>query len=139
MRFDRKGLELLGASLYLCEGTKMRLLESGRKIYAIEFTNNDARVISVFLEFLRKIIRPEEERLKAQLFIYPDLNESGVMNYWERVTNIPKYRFNKSIVLQGNGLKGRHSKFGTIKLRYPHKEHFLLLQSIIDKVFGGVA
>ncbi len=138
MKFGVKELKLLGASLYLCEGTKLRTLGNGRKIYSIEFTNNDPRTIQIFLKFLRKIIKPVESRVKVQLFIYPDLDEVFVAKYWQKVTKIPKSRFNKTICLKGNNSKGRHSPFGTVKLRYAHKEHFLVLQSIIDEVFGGV-
>ncbi|HOX96413.1 MAG TPA: hypothetical protein PLI45_03455 [Candidatus Woesebacteria bacterium] len=130
-------LKLLGASLYLCEGTKARKYDSGRKYYAIEMTNTDPRIIRIFMSFLREIIDCVENRVKAEMFIYPDLNEERVIAYWSNITRIPKSRFNKSIVLNGK-TKFKTSPFGTIKIRYTHKEHFLRLQGIIDKVFGGV-
>ena len=65
-------LKLVGASLYLGEGTKLRKTNKGY-IYAIEITNTDSRIIVMFLKFLRRIIKPVEEKVKAQLFIY-DIN-----------------------------------------------------------------
>lgn len=133
----RNNLKLLGASLYLCEGTKSREYSNGRKCFAIEMTNTDPRIIKIFMNFLREIIKSVEYRVKAELFIYPDLDECEVKNYWSNITGISKDRFNKTIVLKSK-TRFKTSPFGTIKIRYTHKEHFLRLQGIIDKVFGGV-
>ena len=138
MTFTDSELLLIGAALYTCEGTKPREVRDHQKIYSIEFTNTDPKVIHLFLIFLRKIINPIEERIKAELFIYPDLNENSLTEYWSQITHIPKSRFNKAIILKGSGSKFKHNPLGTIKIRYHHKEHFLKLQGIIDKVFGGV-
>lgn len=132
-------LKILGASLYISEGTRLREYENGRKIYSIEFTNKDPRVVGAFMTFFRKIIGPIEERVKAELFIYPDLDESTLVSYWSVVTGIEKSRFNKTIVLKAKMSRFKHNPLGTIKIRYAHKEHFLKLQDIIDKVFGSVA
>lgn len=35
-------LQLLGAALYLCEGTKVRVDNRGWKHYDLEFTNKDS-------------------------------------------------------------------------------------------------
>ena len=132
-------LKILGASLYICEGTRLREYENGRKIYSIEFTNTNPRVIYAFMNFFRKIIVPVDSRVKAQLFIYPDLDAEDTLKYWSGVTGIDKARFNKTIVLAAKISRFKHNPLGTIKIRYAHKEHFLKLQDIIDKVFGGVA
>lgn len=138
MTFTDGELLLIGAALYTCEGTKPREVRNHQKIYSVEFTNTDPKVISLFLTFLRKIINPVEDRIKAELFIYPDLNENILIEYWSKITCIPRARLNKSIVLKGSGSKFKHNPLGTIKIRYHHKEHFTKLQGIIDKVFGGV-
>ncbi len=130
-------LKLVGASLYLGEGTKLRKTNKGY-IYAIEITNTDSRIIVMFLKFLRRIIKPVEEKVKAQLFIYDINNESYLVQYWSNVTNIPVDRFQKTIILTPRSKRFKPSKFGIMKIRYNHKEHFLKLQGIIDNVFGGV-
>lgn len=75
MSLSSDDIKLLGASMYLCEGTKLRIDNRGWKQYVIEFTNKDPRAISLFLKYLREVIKAEEERVKLQIFIYEDHNE----------------------------------------------------------------
>lgn len=74
MSLTDKSLRLIGASLYWGEGTKSRKLKRGGKIYALEFTNVEANMIVMFLLFLRRVIKAEESRIRAQVFLYPDNN-----------------------------------------------------------------
>lgn len=136
MKISRKDLILLGAALYVSEGTRARIYKNGKKIFSIEFTNKDPRLIKVFLRFLREIIKAYEERIKAELFIYPEHDEETLVNYWTEVTSIPKERFNKTIRLKQKNIKYIPNPLGTLKIRYHHKEHFHQLQSIIDRVFN---
>lgn len=110
MEFCIHDLELIGAALYLGEGTKMRKTNKGY-IYAIEFTNTDARMIVMFLKFLRKVIHPVEERIKAQLFIYDDIDKDSTLNYWSRITDIPFDRFQKTMVFGSKNGRFKPSKF----------------------------
>lgn len=135
MDFSKRELNILGASLYVCEGSKLRVDNNGKKTYSMEFTNNDPRLIKAFLKFLRTNIKVEENRIKAQLFIYPDHNEQEIVNFWSRISQIPKSRFNKVIHLIQRSGRFKPSIYGTFKVRYHHKEHFLILKGIIDKVF----
>lgn len=141
MSISAHDLSLLGASLYLCEGTKERSLKRGGKIFAVEFTNTDPRVVKIFLRFLREIIGADESRIKAELFSYPDLNERELKKFWSKVTKIPSNRFQKTIIFKQKTSLFKPSPFGTVKIRYSHKEHFLKIQDIISQVFGsgGVA
>ena len=141
MTFSNKDLALIGSSLYVCEGTRARNTKrpNGQKqrIFAIEFTNMDPRVIRLFLKFLRKIIQADEKRIKAELFIYPDHNELKLKEFWTKCTEIPLSRFNQTIKLKQKNIKFKPNPLGTLKIRYSHKEHFLKMQGIIEKVFGS--
>ncbi len=137
MEYSIHDLKLLGAALYLDEGTKARKTRYG-KIYSIEFTNTDPRMIEIFMLFLRKVIKPIEEKVKAQLFIYPDHCEVTLKSFWSEKLNIPLGRFQKSIFLKQSSGRFKPSLYGIMKVRYNNKVHFLELQGIIDKVFGGV-
>lgn len=137
MKLSKNELEILGASLYICEGAKFRIDNRGWKHYEIDFTNNNPHVVILFLKFIRESIHAPEDKIKAQLFIYPDHNEKETLNFWINQTQIPLSRFNKVMYLtQGSG-RFKPSKYGTIKIRYHHKENFLKIQGIIDKVFSG--
>ena len=65
MRVSAHELSLIGAALYLCEGTKERLLKKGGKIFAVEFTNTDPRAIKMFLRFLTKIVCSDLDKIKT--------------------------------------------------------------------------
>lgn len=135
MSISARELRLVGASLYLCEGTKERTLKRGGKIFSVEFTNTDPRVIKMFLKFLREIVKADEARIKAELFSYEDLNEDKLKNFWSKVTKIPPNRFQKTITFKQKTSLFRPSPFGTLKIRYSHKEHFLEIQKIIKEIF----
>lgn len=132
---------ILGAALYACEGTKFRIDNRGGKHYEVDFTNNNPKLISLFLKFLRVSIKAPEDKIKAQLFVYPDHDEDEVLRFWSKTTDIPLNRFNKVIHLTQKSGRFKPAQYGTLKIRYHHKENFITIQGIISQVFkwGGVA
>ncbi len=132
-----KDLRLVGAILYLCEGTKLRKDPRYKStyIYAIEFTNSDPRLVSLFRRFMVGELNISPETIKAQLFIYPDLDPKKVVREWSRRVNIPASQFQKIIILKAKISKFKPNPLGTLKIRYSSKEKFLKLQSIIDRVW----
>lgn len=134
----KRDLKYIGAALYWGEGTKERELKRGGKIYAVEFTNVNVKMICIFLKFLREVVRAEEDRIKAQVFLYPDHVTEVVLDYWSKCTKIPRNRFQKVILLKQGSGKYKPSMYGIMKIRYSHKEHFLKIRGIIDEIAGGV-
>lgn len=136
---NKKELTIAGAMLYACEGTKARKDFRGenRFIYSIELTNSDPRIISLFTIFLKKILNIDWSRARGQLFIYPDLIETELVQYWSNVSSIPISQFQKTIVLKAKLGKFKANPLGTFKIRYSCKKDFLRLQEIIDKVWRG--
>ena len=136
MKLSKRELLILGAGIYACEGAKFRVDNNGKKHYDVDFTNNDPKLISLFLRFIRECIHAPEERIKAQLFIYPDHNEAEVINFWSNITKIPQSRFTKVMHMVQRSGRFKPSKYGTLKVRYFHKENFLAIQGIITKVLN---
>jgi len=136
---DKQKLLLLGTSLYLCEGTKLRTDNRGWKHYDLEFTNKDPRTIRIFLRFLREVIEAEENRIKIQIFLYPDHSEEELLSYWSKICSIPRSRFHKVIRLKQKNVKYIPNPLGVAKIRYSHKEHFLEVDKLINEIFGEVA
>ena len=130
---NNKELTILGASLYVCEGTKVRRDYRGenRYIYSIELTNSDPNIIKSFSLFLRKIIKPDWKRVRGQLFLYPDLNEEKLKLVWSKASGVPLIQFQKSICLKQKISKFKPNPLGTFKIRYACKEDFLKLQNMI--------
>ena len=87
-----KGLKIAGIMLYWAEGAKA----SGK----IDLANSDPKMIQLFLEFLRKICRVEESRLRARLYCFANQNPDDLKKYWSRTTKIPLTQFSKSYVRQ---------------------------------------
>ncbi len=134
---NKEKLSILGASLYVCEGTKARR-DYRRKngyIYSIELTNSDPLVIKCFSKFLKKIIKADWSRVRGQLFLYPDLEEEKIKKIWSKGSEIPLNQFQKSIYLKQKRGKFKHNPLGTFKIRYTCKEDFIKLQKIIEKVW----
>lgn len=138
-KFNNKQLRIVGAILYSCEGTRLRR-DKRRKneIYhwVIEFTNSNPKLIKLFVKFLKKIIKIEKSRLKAQLFIYNDLNRIKLEKHWSSISGIPLKNFNKTIILTAKNVKYKPNPNGTLKVRYHSKEAFKELEYIINDVVG---
>ncbi|MEX0934985.1 MAG: hypothetical protein WDZ70_01510 [Candidatus Paceibacterota bacterium] len=133
----KEQLAQAGALLYVCEGAKLRKDPRYKNtyIYAIDFTNSNPRVIALFMRFVREVLELEEERVKGQLFIYPDHNEGELVEYWSNVSKIPKVRFQKVIKLKQKNSRYSPNKLGTFKVRYTGKEKFLKMQEIIEQTW----
>jgi hypothetical protein len=134
--FTNKELSIIGAILYSCEGTKLRR-DKRRKnnVYhwVIEFTNCDLHLVKLFVEFLHRIIKIDESRLKGQLFIYDDLEKDLLEKKWSAITLIPLGNFNKTIMLKSKNERYKPNPNGTFKIRYHSKEAFKKLDSLIRK------
>ncbi|MDO8524694.1 MAG: hypothetical protein Q7R99_03625 [bacterium] len=136
----KKELKIIGAMLYVCEGTKARRDSRTKNGYirSIELTNSDPRIVQVFSIFLQKEIKADWSRVRGQLFIYPDLNEKELVKYWSKISNIPVIQFQKTIVLHAKMGRFKPNPLGTFKLRYSCKSDFLKLQTIIEEVWEDV-
>lgn len=134
---NRKLLETAGCMIYACEGTKLRRDFRGKNtyIYAVEVTNSTPEVISVFARFLREIIEVDKTKLRGQLFIYEEMDEECIKEFWSNVSGIPLGQFQKTIIFATKISKFKPSKYGTFKLRYSSKRDFLDIQERIAKVW----
>ena len=132
----KNNLKIIGAMLYVCEGTKARLdRRYNRLLYSIELTNSDPKIIKIFRLFLDDIIKIDKKRIHGQLFFYPDLNENKLINFWSKVSSIPRSQFNQSICLKQKNGKFKANPLGTFKIRYSCKNDFLKIQKMIDDVW----
>ncbi|MFH1255176.1 MAG: hypothetical protein V1667_01760 [bacterium] len=133
---NKKDLKIIGAMLYVCEGTKARIdRRYNRLLYSVELTNSDPKIIKIFRLFLDNIIKIDKNRIRGQLFFYPDLNEKRLINFWSKISSIPFSQFNKSICLKAKNGKFKANPLGTFKIRYSCKKDFLKIQKMIDDVW----
>jgi len=124
--------QIAGLLLWWTEGTKLRKAKQWKNTwyYAVEITNTDPKIIRLFLDFLRKDIKIEESKLKLQLQIHEGDNQNQLEEFWSKVTKIPKYRFQKTIIRPVGNKTGKTK--GTCKTRYSNKETFKKLAKMLD-------
>ena len=119
-------LFIAGIMTYWGEGDKV----SKRGFRA---TNSDPLIMKIFLKFLRKISGDDEERIRAWILIYPDLNAEVCENYWSKQLGLSRENFTKSIMIKGRH-KTRRVSNGICTLSYSSrflKEKMLIWISLL--------
>lgn len=126
--------------MYVCEGTKARKDHRTKNNYicSVELTNSDSKIITAFSMFLREILGVDWTRVKGQLFIYPDLEEKKLKNFWSKASKIPVDQFQKSIILKLKEGKFKANPYGTFKIRYSCKKDFVRLNGMIEEMWKDV-
>lgn len=93
-------LEIMGASLYWTEGRKARVDKRGWKQFRVCFTNTNPEIITAFLKFLRKI-GAKENKIKILIHLYPEHDIEKEINFWSKITKVPKNQFWKPCFQKG--------------------------------------
>jgi len=125
-------LLLIGATLYWAEGWKR---ETQGKPHGICFANSDPGMVRLFLRFLREIIQVPEEKLRVNIHVHPNINERTAINFWTKVTGIPRERFHiaHQISRASKGKRPRNSlPYGTLKLDVSGRQKFQQIKGWID-------
>lgn len=82
--------KLICGVLYLCEGAKY---PASRYLY---FGNSDPKIISFFVNALRKYYAIDENKLRFDIMYRYDQNYQELRTYWSRITSIPETKCLKS-------------------------------------------
>jgi len=129
-----KSIELIGASIYWCEGSKFRIRKgkSNQKIYEVIVTNSNPNIIRIFLKFLRTL-RIDEKRVRLQLHLYPEHNIRKEKLFWSKITGMPLTQFHKIQMKRGKG-KNKKSVHGICQLRYASKDTYLKIENMINQI-----
>ncbi len=80
-----KDLLLTGLMLYWAEGSKSAKGST-------QLANLDPRMLQLFVEFLRKICRVHEERLRLYVRVYKDFSKEKAKKYWVKKLKISPSR-----------------------------------------------
>lgn len=122
-------LKIAGTMLYWAEGGK-----SLGRYGLVDLANSDAEMIRIFLQFLRKICRIEERKLRVQLYCYSNQDIEKIKKYWYKVTSIPKDQFIKPYIRQDFRIdKQNKMQYGLIHLRYGDKKLLLQIEDWIKE------
>ncbi|MSU56353.1 MAG: hypothetical protein EXS51_03545 [Candidatus Taylorbacteria bacterium] len=131
-----RSLKVIGAMLYWCEGFKGNEKSTNS---TVDLANSDPKMISLFLNFLRRIYRIDEKRLRVLLYCYSDQNIPKLKAFWSGTTGIPLSQFSKPYVRHDFRIDGRKMKHGMVHVRYSDKKLLIELKNLIDSVCGKYA
>jgi len=116
-----RGLIIAGAMLYYGEGAK-----TGQ---TVDLANSNPEILRLFLKFLRKICRVNEDRLRFYLYCFSDQNAIQLINFWSRELNVNKVNFTKPYIRKANNNLSRRMPYGVLHIRYSDVR---LLNKILD-------
>lgn len=104
----------LGVALYIGEGSK--------KNHDVRLANSDSRIIRVFLRFLRETCGVQENKIKAWLNIFDDVDLEKALTFWMQETGLPESQFDKPVVRPSRGGSYTNkSEFGTLTIYVSNK------------------
>lgn len=107
-------LFITGLSLYWGEGDKN--FQNGQ----VRMSNVDAKLLAAFRVFLEQICHVSQEKIKAYILLYPDLNEESSLQFWSESIGIEKGKFFKSSRVVGKHKKNRLS-YGVCSIQVSDK------------------
>jgi len=86
---SRRELLLIGTALYWAEGYK-------KARWSLQFSNSDPTMIRLMMQFFKKVCNIPKEKIRALVQIHPNVTSKRAVNYWSRISEIPKTQFAKS-------------------------------------------
>jgi hypothetical protein len=130
---SEKELLLIGSALYWGEGSKSERTTST----PLDFSNSDPKMVSVYMKFIRKILKIPEEKIRAGIHLYPSTNVEEARRFWSRITNLPVDRF--FIVNQvSTASKGKRPKnilpHGTVAIKISNRLQFNKVKGMIHGI-----
>lgn len=135
-RISNRELMLLGAAIYWGEGQK-RFNDHGGKYPYICFANSDPYMVSIFLKFIKKILKISSDNMYAVAMIYPGCSSDDAVKYWHDLTKIPLEKFHFYVALS-RASQGKRPKnllpYGTFQLRVHSRQEFFKIRGLIDGI-----
>lgn len=98
-------LEIIGLILWVTEGDKTQF----------SLSNGNPNIIKKYLEFLRKICKIREEKIKAVIYCHNTIPYEECLRYWSKITGVPPERFTKPFIKVDKGGKRKYP-FGILRI-----------------------
>lgn len=135
---SKRELLLVGASLYWGEGSKSEK-STGTPL---DFSNSDPYMVSVYMKFLREILKVSDEKIRAGIHLYPTTSINKARKFWATITNLPIDRF--FIVTQISRASKDRRPFnilphGTIAIKVSSRLQFHKVKGMIRGIINGLA
>lgn len=135
-KLNNRELTILGAALYWGEGYKN--FNQKRFIYPyVCLGNSDPKMIVTFIYFLEKVLGITKDRIRAPIFIYPGMIPEVAINYWQKLTKIPRENFRCQMAMS-RASQGKRPKnllpYGTLQLRVIKRQEFFKIKGLMDGI-----
>lgn len=129
---SKKELLLIGVALYWGEGKK-----SERSVISLDFSNSDPIMISVYMRFIREILKIPEEKIRAGIHLYSSISTNIARKFWSKITKLPENRF--YIVTQISRASKNKRPFnilpyGTVVIKINSREPFYKVKGMIKGI-----
>ncbi|MBU2539754.1 hypothetical protein KJ786_01155 [Patescibacteria group bacterium] len=121
-KITKRDLWFLGIGLYLGEGNKA--------YEHIRIANSDPQIIKIAIKWFKEICHLKNENFSPAIHIYPDNNIKKTINYWSKITDVPKKQFGKTQI------DIRTNKSSAKKQNLPYGTLHLCIKSCGKKEFG---
>jgi len=122
----KRELAIIISMLYWAEGSKK----------SCEFINSDGRMIALYLYIIRNLFGIGEDFIKPTMRVFTGMDRKMCLEYWSKVTNIPKRNF---VVRLNDGGTNCRTKYGMCRITIKKGHNTLkLLLSLIDSVLSEI-
>lgn len=111
-QLSSRELLLVGAALYWAEGYK-------KSNWNLVFCNSDPLMIVLIMKFFLKICEVPMDKIKGQIQIHRNISPEQSLNYWARISGIPKTQFTKPIyqlTKSSKSIRGNTLPYGTFRI-----------------------
>jgi hypothetical protein len=126
---SQRDLKIIGSMIYWGEGGK-----TNRNVARI--SNSDPIIIKVIMKYFREICGVPNSKFRASVHTFAHANIKEIVNYWVKVSGIPKEHFYKTYTKQSSAsLKKRKTlPFGTLDIYVCDTKIFLMIMGWIEKI-----
>lgn len=122
-------LKFIGTALFWAEGNK-------KHRSCLRFSNSDPEIIKVIMKFFQEVCKINKTKIKARVHIYPDMDYSGVLSFWARITKLPKNNFYKpkTQISRASKRKRNTLPYGTLHLNAGNTESMCKIKGWIQGI-----
>jgi transposase-like protein len=124
---SKAGEEVLGLQKdpLWCIGTALYWGEGGKTQQTARVANSDPAVIKIMMRFFEKYSGVDESKYRAHVHTFSHRNAGKAVQYWSKISGVPKCRFFKTYVKQSSASKKKRDTlpYGTVQI-YVHDSDF---------------
>ncbi len=139
-KITQSDLLLLGAALYWAEGYKKLKIIRGREVtaHAISLTNSDPAIVSVFISFLKEILKIPSEKIVIEMRLFKHLDAGKMIAYWMKVTGLARSQFKKPMYPVSLSSQGKRPfnrlPYGTVQVIVSDTQMFYRIMGFIEGI-----